>query len=567
MIFYRTLGVELFLKIPCLLLLSFEFIDISAIEMTASHCSSVAFIKTPREPAYKSPIRRKCIASQISILWMGLMCFAAADGVSDNFTYIDNGADVTITGYVIAPVGSIVIPATIFDPVTQLNDPVTVIDAYAFADCIELTSVTIPYGVTSIGLSAFSGCSQLVSTTIPSSVTGIGRLAFSSCINLTSMSLPYGVATIGSFAFGGCISLTSVSIPASVTSIGNSAFGNCTSLTNMNIPSSVTTIGQSVFNGCSGLTSVTIPSSVTSIGLQAFQYCGGLTSVSLPSSVTILKSKAFANCKGLTTIALPANVATIETEVFRDCSSLTSITVDGTNLNYSSLDGVLFNKAQSTLIAFPAGRGGSYVIPQSVTTIGNVAFFTCEKLLGVTFPYALASIQPRAFSTCSKLINAVFLDDPPAVMGSSVFELAGSGFVVGYLKSGTGFTSPVWSGYPSYQVAAITPEFTWLVSNAIPGNTNFLSDANGDGVNLLMAYALNMNPNARNSLPQLVLGASQMSLSFYSATPGVTYGVRTSNDMLNWTAEGVTLSGPMTNRTATVAISGQQRFMRLEVSH
>ena len=494
------------------------------------------------------------------------MSISAAD-VSDNFTYDDNGDTVTITGYVTAPVGSIVLPASIYDPVTQLYDPVTSIQGSAFFNCTELTSVTIPTGVTNLGSFAFSGCSSLISATIPSSVTIIGRSAFSFCTALMNMTLPVGLTTIGNSTFASCISLTTVTIPSSVTNMGNLTFGNCTSLTSVEIPSSVTTIGQSVFNGCSGLTSVTIPNSVTSIGLQAFQYCSGLTSVSIPSSVTTLKSKAFANCRGLTTLAIPASVATVETEVFRECSSLTSITVDGTNLNYSSLDGVLFNKAQSTLVAFPAGRAGSYVIPQSVTSIGPMAFVTCEKLLGVTFPYTLTSIQTRAFSTCSKLINAVFLDDPPTSMGLSVFELAGPGFVVGYLKSGTGFTSPVWSGYPAYQIAAITPEFTWLVSNAIPGNTNFLSDANGDGVNLLMAYALNMDPNARNALPQPVFGASQMSLSFYSATPGVTYGVRTSNDMLNWTAEGVTLSGPMANRTATVAVSGPQRFMRLEVSH
>ena len=494
-----------------------------------------------------------------------LICSACR--VAYDRRYIDNGDTVTITGYVTAPVGSIVIPATILDPVTQLYDPVTSIQSSAFANCTELTSVTISSGVTSLGFFAFSGCSSLISATIPSSVTIIGRSAFSFCIAMVNMTLPVGLTTIGNSTFASCISLTSVTIPSSVTNMGNSTFGNCTSLTSVEIPSSVTSIGQSVFNGCSGLTSVTIPSSVTTIGLQAFQYCSGLTSVSIPSSVTTLKSKAFANCRGLTTIAIPASVATIETEVFRECSSLTSITVDGSNLYYSSLDGVLFDKTQSTLIACPAGRSNSYVIPQSVTSIGSMAFVTCEKLLGVTFPNTLTSIQTRAFSTCSKLINAVFLDDPPTSMGSSVFELAGPSFVVGYVKSGTGFTSPVWSGYPAYQIAAITPEFSWLYANGIPGNTNFLSDANGDGVNLLMAYALNMDPNARNSLPQPVFGASQMSLSFYSAAPGVTYQVRTSSDMLNWSTAGVVISGPMTNRTATVARSGEQQFMRLEVSH
>jgi len=196
-----------------------------------------------------------------------------------------------------------------------------------------------------------------------------------------------------------------------------------------------------------------------------------------------------------------------------------------------------------------------------------MAFMTCEKLVGVTFPYVLTSIESRAFSTCGKLINAVFTDDPPVNMGSNVFELAGPDFAVGYIKGGTGFTSPFWSDYPSYQIGAITPEFTWLYSNGVPGNSDFLSDTNGDGVNLLMEYALNMNPNQHNVPPQAVFGASQMSISFYSATPGITYAVRTSDDLANWSSAGVTISGPITNRTAIATFSGPQRFMRLEVSH
>lgn len=539
--------------------------------MTATLFSSMPFRQTLRSAGLQMQLRSQCPGWKILTI-LGCMVTAAAAAQSGNFIYTDNGTDVTITGYAVGAPPDVSIPATIVISENPLVEKAVVgVGISAFAGRTELTSVTMPVGVTSIGNFAFSGCSKLASAPIPSTVTTIGRSAFSFCVALTTMPLPEGLTTIGNSVFGTCTALTSVTIPLSLTTLGTSVFGNCTSLSTVTIPSNVTSIPTSTFNGCSRLTNVSLPSTLTSIGASAFQSCIALTSVSIPSSVTTLRNKAFALCKGLTSIEIPANVATIETEVLRECSSLTSISVDGTNSNFSSLDGVLFNKLQTRLIAFPPGRAGTYTLPATVTTVGMMAFTTCEKLVGVTFSYILASIEARAFSTCGKLTNAVFAGDPPA-MGLAVFELAGPGFAIGYLTSGTGFTSPDWEynpgqSYPAYHIAAITPEFTWLYSNGVPGKSNFLSDTNGDGVNLLMAYALNMDPNQRNSLPQPVFGASQMSLSFYADTPGVTYAVRTSDDMVNWSADEVSLSGPVTNRTATVSFSGPQRFMRLEVSH
>ena len=123
------------------------------------------------------------------------------------------------------------------------------------------------------------------------------------------------------------------------------------------IPNSVTSIGASAFSGCTGLTSVTIPNSVTNIGAGAFYYCSGLTSVTIPNSVTRIGDRAFF-----------------------DCTGLTAIQVDPLNGNYSSLAGVLFNKAQSLLIQYPAGITGSYMIPNSVTSIGASAFSGCSAL-------------------------------------------------------------------------------------------------------------------------------------------------------------------------------------------
>ena len=119
---------------------------------------------------------------------------------------------------------------------------------------VEITSLSLPDGLTSIGRGAFLGCSFLTSITIPNSVTSIGDGAFS-----------------------GCSSLTSVTIGNSVTSIGNGAFIYCSSLTSIIIPNSVTNIEDNAFYDCSSLTSVTIPNSVISIGSGAFYHCSQVT--------------------------------------------------------------------------------------------------------------------------------------------------------------------------------------------------------------------------------------------------------------------------------------------------
>ena len=137
----------------------------------------------------------------------------------------------------------------------------------------EITSVSLPDGLTSIGDRAFRNCSSLTSVTIPNSVTNIGWYAFSSCSSLTFVTLGNSVTSIGGGAFESCSALTSIAIPNSVTSIGKYAFRFCSSLTFVTLGNSVTSIGASAFNGCFSLTSITIPNSVTSIGDGAFHDC------------------------------------------------------------------------------------------------------------------------------------------------------------------------------------------------------------------------------------------------------------------------------------------------------
>ncbi len=241
--------------------------------------------------------------------------------------------------------------------------------------------------------------------------------------SVTYNSVSYSVTSIGNMAFIYCSSLTSVTIPNSVTSIGNMAFCECSRLTSpvynahafafmptsysgaYTIPDGIKSIAGGAFCGCSSLTSVTIPNSVTSIGNMAFIYCSSLTSVTIPNSVTSIGNQAFIGCTGLTSVTIPNSVTSIGNQVFYNCSSLTSINVETNNPNYCSVEGVLFNKDKTRLIQYPGGKQGAYTIPNSVTSIGEHAFYGCIGLTSVTIPNSVTSIRDNAFYECSGLTS------------------------------------------------------------------------------------------------------------------------------------------------------------------
>ena len=260
---------------------------------------------------------------------------------------------------------------------------------------------TIPVGTTSIGSHAFMECAGLTSITIPASLTCIGRLAFSHCTSLTSVSIPPSVTSIGKEAFYYCTGLTSVTIPTGVTSIQDHTFEGCTSLSSVTIPSSVTSIRGLAFQTCTSLTKVILPEGVTSIGGSAFCNCTSLSSITLPSSVTSIWPGAFNCCTSLTSVTIPAGVIEIGEEPFSYCVGLKEITVDPHNANFSSLDGVLYNKNQTTLIQCPCGKSGSVAIPPSVTSIESGAFFFCSGLTSVSIPAGVTGIGSHAFKDCT----------------------------------------------------------------------------------------------------------------------------------------------------------------------
>ena len=321
---------------------------------------------------------------------------------------------------------------------TSINIPksMTTIGECAFADCNSLTSIKIPESVTTIGECAFANCNTLVNINIPNSVTNIEKGVFFNCNSLTSIKIPEGVTTIGNAAFRNCKSLTNINIPKKMTNIENGAFCNCSSLTSIKMPEGVTTIGEYTFADCNTLTNIKIPKGVATIGNCAFLNCSSLTSIKMPEGVTTIGNAAFRNCKLLTSVIIPDGVTTIEDYTFAFCTSLKSITIPSSvvtigdnpfigchaDLHNKSKafvyeDNVLFNKDKTTIISYRS-KETSYIIPDSVTSIGTQAFRGNESLKNIIIPNSVTSIGTYAFALCTSLGSITIPSSVVAIDGN-----------------------------------------------------------------------------------------------------------------------------------------------------
>ena len=341
---------------------------------------------------------RSFIISTLLLLALILSATATAhDFEVDGIYYNINGNEATVTfrgrycnSFYNEYSGSVVIPATVTYNGTTY--PVTSIDTLAFYSCSELTSIDLPNSITEIGLEAFYNCPGLTGIVIES-----GNPRYDSRNNCNAI-----IETANNTLIVGCKNTT---IPNLVTAIGNFAFAGCSSLTNIDIPNSVTAIGHYAFEGCDGLTSIDIPNSVTEIGVGVFDWCTGLASIVVESGNPRYDSRNNCNaiietafnelivgCKNTT---IPNSVTEIGDFAFYACHGLTSIDIPNSVTKIG--EG-----------AFDSCTGLTSInIGNSVTTIGDWAFNTCSGLTSIVIPNSVIEIGELAFAYCSGLTSIV----------------------------------------------------------------------------------------------------------------------------------------------------------------
>ena len=179
-------------------------------------------------------------------------------------------------------------------------------------------------------------------------------------------------------------------------------------------------ICKEAFKGCDKLEEIVMPKKLKKIDSEAFQGCSSLTKLTLPDSVARIDGLAFCGCSGLTELTLPNSVKSIGDGAFAYCSGLEKITVESGNSCYDSRDNCnsIIETATNTLIA---GCKNS-IIPNSITSIGNSAFYYCSELTELILPDSVTSIGNGAFGGCSGLVKITSLAKIPPVCDPEVFD-------------------------------------------------------------------------------------------------------------------------------------------------
>lgn len=377
------------------------------------------------------------------------------------------------TGYEVSGVGT---DERIIIPETYQNEPVTAIGDSAFARK-QITYVSIPDNVTSIGLNSFNNASTLKEVKI----------------RTTSK-----LTTIGNNAFSGNSMLESIYLPATLESIGSSAFNNASSLNSIVVALENENYYSAGNNLIETSTQILIRGSNTS---------------TIPNGVKIIGSAAFRR-SSLTSIFIPSSVETIENYAFDDCKVLTEINVDENNSIYSSQDGVLYSKDKTRLITVPEGSDKIITIPDTIVEIPSFAFDRITTIKEIYIPTSVANIRSFAFREVAATIYYLGTE----AMWNSVNKHStwGGDFLdIIFKQEGSTDTVDIYTIYFSASgntkgiaelIASYTNSSSYEIIAKIPYTSSDLNYSNSSSRATLEQY----NPNAR---PEI--GSSSIDLSEY----------------------------------------------------
>lgn len=498
--------------------------------------------------------------SRYRFIWLIAALCAHLAGTAGAQTYFQYPFAYTTTASAATIVDAAPDSGSLSIPSALGGQPVRTIAARAFYGTAA-TSVYIPASVTTAEEDAFEGMWKLTSISVASTnpnYSSSGGILYNKN-KTTLVRRPSGLAgsptfltsvtRVGSYAFEGS-TFNAVTMPDRITSVGSLAFFNCVSLTEVGFPANLTSLGSYCFKNCISLQAITLPPRLTGVPLQCFYNCDALERVVIPPLVTAIGVDAFVSCQNLREVVIPAATTAVPPNSFWDSPSLVSFEVHPDNQQNASVDGVLFNKDKTRLELYPAARPGAYVVPETVTALENLAFKDAKSLTGVRLPPGLLqipiyafqgcselqwigvpasvnSIGLGAFLGCSKLERAVFDGNAPT-MGSGVFHSTAAGFSQYFYEDATGFSTPVWQGYPAVSMGSRTAAKEWLVSHELPHDSDL--DLEISGLKLLMAYALDLDPRAAAAavLPRPILIDGKLEMEFPAPRSDVAYRVETS---------------------------------------
>ena len=262
-------------------------------------------------------------------------------------------------------------------------------------------------------------------------------------------------------------SITYDEVPYAVTRIGAYAFKTCADLTSVTIPESVISIEDQAFLFCSKLTSVVFSEGLQSIKFQAFDYCD-LSSIQLPNTLTDLGFMAFGENKRLTSIDIPSSVSAMPCS-FLYCYNLNSYNVDESNPKFCDVDGVLYNKEMTRLYHYPSAKEGTeYVVPSSVDTIWQYAFYQCSNLTSITLKDGITRIMSSAFGFCTNLVSMT-LPEGITLIGEYLFSGCSSLTSVSLPSTITKIDEGAFSGCSSLASITIPRKVTNIGGRAFDG--------------------------------------------------------------------------------------------------